>query len=77
MYRELQYAYIVTDDKNPTNHPIYAVEKDLVSRILNWAHWSVDKHTTHKIDHTIYSVIEEWNNAKMVCSYEFFSLIKE
>ena len=23
------------------------------------AHRSVDKHTTHKIDHTIYSVIEE------------------
>ena len=26
LYRELQYAYIVTDDKNPTNHPIYAIE---------------------------------------------------
>ena len=22
LYRELQYAYIVTDDKNPTNHPL-------------------------------------------------------
>ena len=30
--------------------------------ILNWAHRSVDKHTTHMIDHTIYSIIEEWNN---------------
>ena len=27
LYRELQYAYIVTDDKNPTNHHIYDVEK--------------------------------------------------
>ena len=45
--------------------------------ILNWAHRFVDKHTTHMIDHTIYSVIEEWNSAKMACSYECFSLIKE
>ena len=30
LYRELQFAYIVTDDKNPTNHPLYVVEKDLV-----------------------------------------------
>ena len=29
MYRELQFAYIVIDDKNPTNHPLYVVEKDL------------------------------------------------
>ena len=34
MYRELQYAYIVIDDKNPTNHPIYAVEKYLGSCML-------------------------------------------
>ena len=27
--------------------------------VLNWAHRSVDKHTTHKVDHTIYSAIEE------------------
>ena len=37
LYRELQYAYIVTDDKNPTNHPIYDVEKDLGSCILNFS----------------------------------------
>ena len=36
--------------------------------VLNWAHRSVDKHTTHKVDHTIYSVIEEWNNAKMAAT---------
>ena len=37
LYRELQYAYIVTDDKNPTNHPIYAVEKDLGSCMLHFS----------------------------------------
>ena len=48
-------------------------EKCLVHRgsntILNWAHRSVYKHTNDKIDHTIYSVIEEWNSAKMACIY--------
>ena len=29
------------------------------SSILNWAHRSMDQHTTHKIDHTIYLAIEE------------------
>ena len=37
LYRELQYAYIVTDDKNPTNHPLYAVEKDLGSCMLHFS----------------------------------------
>ena len=37
----------------------------------------MEKHIVDKIDHTIYSVIEEWNSAKMACSYECFSLIKE
>ena len=40
--------------------------------LLNWAHRSVDKHTTHKIDHTIYSLIEEWNNAKMAATVNAF-----
>ena len=35
LYRELQYAYIVTDDKNTTNHPLYAVEKYLGSCMLH------------------------------------------
>ena len=39
---------------------------------INWAHRSVDKHTTHKIDHTIYSAIKEWNSAKMACNCECF-----
>ena len=35
--RELQFAYIVTDDKNPTNHPLYAVEKDLGTCMLHFS----------------------------------------
>ena len=41
-------------------------------KLLNWAHRSMDQHTTHKIDHTIYLVIEEWNSAKMGYNYEWF-----
>ena len=37
LYRELQFAYIVTDDKNPTNHPLYAVEKDLGTCMLHFS----------------------------------------
>ena len=36
LYREFQFAYIVTDDKNPTNHPLYVVEKDLRSSMLHF-----------------------------------------
>ena len=36
LYRELQFAYIVTDEKNPTNHPLYAVDKDLGTCMLNF-----------------------------------------
>ena len=43
LYRELQFAYIVTDDKNPTNHPLYAVDKDLGTFML---HFSDDNDTT-------------------------------
>ena len=37
LYRELQYAYIVTDDKNPINHPIYIVEKYLGSCMVHFS----------------------------------------
>ena len=37
LYRELQFAYIVTDDTNRTNHPLYAVEKDLGSCMLHFS----------------------------------------
>ena len=40
LYRELQFAYIVTDDKNPTNHPLYVVDKD-----LGTCHFSDDDNT--------------------------------
>lgn len=34
LYREAQLAYIISDEANPTNHPIYAVDTDLGSSIL-------------------------------------------
>ena len=37
LYRELQFAYIVTDDKNPTNHPLYAIDKYLGTCMLQLA----------------------------------------
>ena len=37
LYRELQYDYIVVDDKNPTNHPIYDVEKYLGYCMLHFS----------------------------------------
>ena len=37
LYRELQFSYIVTDDKNPTNHPLYSVDKDLGTCMLNFS----------------------------------------
>jgi hypothetical protein len=33
-YREKHLAYIISDEGNPTNHPIYAVDTYLGSRIL-------------------------------------------
>jgi hypothetical protein len=33
-YREAQLAYIVSDEANPTNHPIYALDTDLGSSLL-------------------------------------------
>ena len=42
LYRELQFDYIVTDEKNPTNHPLYAVDKDLGTCML---HFSDDDNT--------------------------------
>lgn len=34
LYREAQLAYIISDEKNPTNHPIYAVDTDFGACIL-------------------------------------------
>jgi hypothetical protein len=34
IYRESQLAYIINDEANPTNHPIFAVDTDLGSSIL-------------------------------------------
>ena len=35
LYRETKLAYIVSDHQNPTNHPIYAKEKELGSSFLH------------------------------------------
>jgi hypothetical protein len=34
LYRESQLAYIVSDEENPTNHPIYALDTNLGSSLL-------------------------------------------
>jgi hypothetical protein len=34
LYREAQLAYIVNDEENPTNHPIFALDTDLGSSLL-------------------------------------------
>ena len=34
LYREAQLAYIISDEKNPTNHPIDTVETDFGAYIL-------------------------------------------
>lgn len=34
LYRETQLAYIVSDGKNPANHPVYAIDQDLGACIL-------------------------------------------
>jgi ribonuclease HI len=34
LYREARLAYIVSDEENPTNHPIYALDTDLGSSLL-------------------------------------------
>jgi hypothetical protein len=35
LYREFHLVYIISDEKNPTNHPIYVVDIDLGSSILH------------------------------------------
>jgi hypothetical protein len=34
LYREEQLAYIISDEENPTNHPIFAVDTNLGTSIL-------------------------------------------
>jgi hypothetical protein len=35
LYMESQLAYIISDEANPTNHPIFALDTDLGSSILH------------------------------------------
>jgi hypothetical protein len=34
LYREAQLAYIISDEENPTNHPIFSLDTDLGSSLL-------------------------------------------
>jgi ribonuclease HI len=38
LYREAQLAYIISDEANPTNHPIFALDTDLGSSVLQLTH---------------------------------------
>jgi hypothetical protein len=38
LYRESQLAYIIRDEANPTNHPIFALDTDLGSSLLQLTH---------------------------------------
>ena len=44
MYKETEMAYIISDQHNPSNHPIYAEEKELGSSIL---HLATDENDLH------------------------------
>ena len=35
LYRAVQLAYLVSDNKNPTNHPIYSIQEDFGSCLLH------------------------------------------
>jgi ribonuclease HI len=38
LYREAQLAYIISDEANPTNHPIFSLDTDLGSSLLQLTH---------------------------------------
>jgi hypothetical protein len=38
LYQEAQLAYIISDEANPTNHPIFALDTDLGSSVLQLTH---------------------------------------
>jgi hypothetical protein len=38
LYREAQLAYIISDEANPTNHPIFSLDIDLGSSLLQLTH---------------------------------------
>ena len=35
LYRDVQGSYLVRNNKNPTNHPIYAIQEDMCSCMLH------------------------------------------
>jgi hypothetical protein len=38
LYREAQLAYIISDEANPTNHPIFSLDIDISSSVLQLTH---------------------------------------
>jgi hypothetical protein len=38
LYREAQFAYIINDEANPTNHPIFSLDTNLGSSLLQLTH---------------------------------------
>ena len=38
LYREAQLAYIISDEANPTNHPIFSLDTNLGSSLLQLTH---------------------------------------
>jgi hypothetical protein len=38
LYREAQLAYIISDEANPVNHPIFSIDTDLKTSILHLSH---------------------------------------
>ena len=34
LYREVQLAYVISDQKNQSNHPVYALDADMGSCML-------------------------------------------
>jgi hypothetical protein len=38
LYREAQLTYIISDEANPTNHPIFALDTDLGSSLVQLSH---------------------------------------
>ena len=37
LYKEIQFSYIMTDDKKPTKHPLYVVDKYLGTCMLHFS----------------------------------------
>ena len=55
------------------SYPPWDEQSSFFHQANEYSQGSMEKHTTHNIDHTIYSVIEEWNSAKMAATVNAFT----